>query len=439
MKKCIFILAFLGLMPVVSAFGYEYQDSSTQYTTTRAGSKSYKRTNTVRKVGGYHNTINNNFYYGQPPVQQQQRPVVEPEPMVREYAEQEPEPEYVQPVVKTERKEEKKVEYTTQTRKYFLAHPFFQPLKGSLGSVTDIAYAKNNFKFNIQDGTFYDLDVPVPTGYEPFVYGTVDVNGKASASQLLVKEDISFGLTDNLALMLMAQYDKTKVNIGDWDNNEPSNKVSHSGLNLFGIGLQSRFVDNDEWIAMASGFFQHQKDTANTFIVDLKAGYKISKTTVYGLARLGYTSLIDAEMYGMLWDDPSGDWLALTYNTDVKDVFYLEGGAGFFSVLNKYMYMGGELIYGYYDWHNQLNIKGTIGFQPSDSFALSLYASTSLYDSAKNKVRKYINYDVNPDPVVDNNGDPVTNPNSTKGYTVGDYKIKNYNEWKIGVQAILYF
>ena len=176
MKKCIFILAFLGLMPVVSAFGYEYQDSSTQYTTTRAGSKSYKRTNTVRKVGGYHNTINNNFYYGQPPVQQQQRPVVEPEPMVREYAEQEPEPEYVQPVVKTERKEEKKVEYTTQTRKYFLAHPFFQPLKGSFGSVTDIAYTKNSFKFNVQDGTFYDMDVPVPTGYEPFVYGTVGIH-----------------------------------------------------------------------------------------------------------------------------------------------------------------------------------------------------------------------------------------------------------------------
>ena len=24
-------------------------------------------------------------------------------------------------------------------------------------------------------------------------------------------------------------------------------------------------------------------------------------------------------------------------------------------------------------------------------------------------------------------------------YTIGDYKLKDYNEWKLGVQAILYF
>jgi len=432
MKKCMFVLAFLGLLPAAYANGYEYQDSSSQYIATRSGTKSYKRTNTVRKVGGYHNTITNNFYYGQPPAQQ--APVEKP--VYRDY-EEVVEQEYIQPVAKTEYKEEKTVEYKTQERKYFLAHPFFQPLKGSFGSVTDVSYARNSFKFDIQNANILDIDKNSLT-YGDIVRGLADGSGKAEISQFLVKEDLSFGLSDSLALILMAQYDNTKVKFKDWSDNNATadglydNETSSSGVNLFGIGLQNRFVDNDKWIAMFSGFFQHQKDTANTFIFDVKAGYKINRTTIYGLARFGYSNLTDGDIYGAFVDDASGDWLMLSYKKDVKDVFYVEGGMGTFSALNKYLYLGGELIYGYYDWHNQLNIKGTLGLQPGDSFALSLYASTSLYDSAKNKVRQYMNYDVNPAPVG-----TITNSNLV--YTTGDYKIKSYNEWKIGLQAILYF
>ena len=118
----------------------------------------------------------------------------------------------------------------------------------------------------------------------------------------------------------------------------------------------------------------------------------------------------------------------MSYNTNVKDIFQAEGGLGAFAVLGKYFTLNGELMYGYYDWHNQLNIKGALGFQPADHFALNLYASTVLYDSAKGKTREYINYDVDPDDAT-----------SSVVYSFGDYKIQKYNEWKIGVQAILYF
>ena len=153
---------------------------------------------------------------------------------------------------------------------------------------------------------------------------------------------------------------------------------------------------------------------------------------------MGYSNLTDGDAYGLRVDEDSGDYMVLTYKTDVKDIVNIEAGAGVFSVLDKSVYLGGELLYGHYDWHNQLNIKGTIGFQPYDSFALSLYASTSLYDSAKGKVRRYMNYDVDPEQITAADG-TMSNPNSRLSYTVGNYEISKYNEWKIGVQLIAYF
>jgi hypothetical protein len=145
------------------------------------------------------------------------------------------------------------------------------------------------------------------------------------------------------------------------------------------------------------------------------------------LLRAGYSVLTKGDIYGA-YVEGDGDYMMLSYKTDVNDIFHLEGGVGAFAVLNKYFTLNGELIYGHYDWHNQLNFKGAIGWQPRDMFALNLYGMVSLYDSAEDKTHEYMMYDVNPD-------------NYTTGiaYTTGDYKIKDYNEWKIGVQAILYF
>ena len=422
MKKYTLVFVLAALIPFVSADASEYRKSG--YTTSaQTRTSSYKTTNTSRKNGGYRNVITNNFYYNQQPAQTV----------------------YYKPAQKTSTnsgyykssaKQTKSVKksYSSQERKYFLAHPFFQPLKGKFGSVTDLSYAHNAFKFDMLNGTVYNIgSATVPTPKLPL--GIANLSGKAETAQYVVKEDFSYGITDTLSIIGMVQYDKTKVKFKDWsDPTLGTDSKSDSGLNIFGIGLQNRFVDNAEWIAMASGYYQHQKDAANTLIGDLKVGYKIDRTTIYGLGRVGYSHLIKGNTYGMYIDDATGDYVMLSYKTNVDNVVYVEGGVGAFAVLNKYFTLNGEMIYGHYDWHQQLNIKGAIGWQPGDMFALNLYASTSLYDSAKGKTKEYMNYDVNPE---------LDSSHAFYGsglvYTTGDYKINSYNEWKIGIQGILYF
>lgn len=411
MKKYTLALALFAILPIVSAdAAYQYNTRNDYYSARPVKTKTYKTSS--RRSGGYTNTITNNFYYSG---QSAARPVY-----TDSYDEG-----YV-----AERKQISRKAYSSQMRKYFLAHPFFQPLKGKFGSVTDFSYAKNNFKFDILNGSVLDIDsqTPSPTYGQIIANGIVGISGKEETSQFIVKEDFSFGISDTLSIIGMAQYDKTKVSFKDWSGGESADSSSSSGINIFGIGLQNRFVDNDKWIASVAGFFQHQKDTANTFIGEIKAGYKINRTTLYGLGRLGYSDLIKGDTYGALVDADDGDWLILSYNTDVDDVIYVEGGAGVFSVLNKYLTLNGELMFGHYDWHDQISIKGAFGWQPNDFFALNLYASTALYDSAKGQKHEYMNYDNNPEGYA-----------TKLVYTTGDYKIKNYNEWKIGLQAIFYF
>ena len=432
MKKYALALVLVALMPVVSAGAYEYTQSQGEYTARRpvVKTKTVKKSTNARKTGGYNNVVSNNFYYGQPAQYASSKDVSADADYRSDYRSDYRGGDYY----RSERKQTKRAtkSYSSQERKYFLAHPFFQPLKGNFGSVTDFSYAKNSFKFDLLNGSVLGLDPNVAAEYGNVLGIDIPmISGKAETSQFAIKEDFSYGLTDRLALVVMAQYDKTKTTFKDWTGGEGEDSRSDSGLNLYGIGLQGRFVDTDEWIAMSELYFQHQKDTANTFIGGIKAGYKIDRTTIYGLGRISYTNLIDGDIYGAFVNDATGDWLMLSYNTNAKDIFQVEGGLGAFAVLDKYFTLNGEMLFGHYDWHNQLNIKGALGWQPADSFALNLYASTVLYDSAKGKVRQYLNYDVDPELPS-----PYT---SSVVYVNGDYKIKTYNEWKVGVQAILHF
>ena len=410
MKKSMFVFAMLSVLPFIGANAHEY-------TTTRY----------VKSSGsGRSNTIVNNFYYnyggGMPRAAHQPMPARSSgmQPVQKKSG-------YVGGIKKSSSHSKKS--YKSEERKFFLAHPFFQPLKGHFGSVTDVYFAQNNFKFDMLDSTVIDAATNAK-----ILSGALNLSGKASTEQTSVKEDFSFGITDTLAVVVMGQFDSTKVKIDDWSDGLPGNSRSNSGLNIFGIGLQSRLVDNANYIATVSGFYHHQKDTANTFIGELKAGYKVNRTTMYGIVRAGYSKLIEGDAYGAYVAD-GGDWLLLAYKTNIHDISYIEGGAGLFSVMNKYVTLNGELTLGNYDWHNQLNLKGSIGWQPADSFALNLYASGALYDSAKNQVKEYINYDFNPD----TSAFPAEYSGVEAVYATGNYKIRNYNEWKIGVQAILYF
>lgn len=432
MKKSVIALALIGVMPMLAANGAGYRSASS------AGVKTtmYK----AKKSGGYKNTITNNFYVNANPTRYVPYQKYSGEDF------QAYDDSYARPtrVKVADKKTTTRKSVKSQERKFFLAHPFFQPLKGKFGSVTDVSYAKSTMNLTLLNANVQDMDNPNIV-LKGLTFPGTTLEAKEITTQFAVKEDISYGLTDKLALMLMAQYDKTDMEIKDWSDGSAGTKTSESGLNIFGIGLQGRFLDTPEYIGMLSGYFQHQKDAANTLMAELKLGTKVDRFTLYGLARASYSKLDNKGAYGAYMKEDNGDWLMLSYQLNTDSVFQAEGGIGAFAVFNKYMTGKAELTYGSYDWHEQMNLRGEIGFQPGDNFAINLYASVALYDSAKGKTKTYLFYDVKPGAEgvpYDSSTTPPTaliDPNVSAIYTYGDYKINKYNEYRIGVQGILYF
>ncbi len=293
-------------------------------------------------------------------------------------------------------------------RKYYLAHPFFQPLQGKFGSVTDFSYGTASYDV----ATNFDLTT-FPT--------LVNDTGAWDMSQFAIKEDFSYGITDRLAVLGMLRYAMSDFAF-DWDNS-PDDKMDESKIDLYGLGLQWRFVDNAEWIATLSGYYEYQVDIANTFIADLKGGYKIGTSTIYGLLRGWYVDL-KGNSYGNGIEN-GDEKIFLAYESDVSSAFYVEGGAGVFSVLDEDWTLNLEAVFGNYDWHNQASLKGAIGWQPGNSFALNLYGKFALYDSADGQDLDF--YAISPTHSIAN----WTN--------IGTAKIDNYSEMTFGLQAILYF
>ncbi len=324
----------------------------------------------------------------------------------------------------TVRKTRSETVTTKAMRKYFLAHPFYQPLGGKFGSITDLSYTNTKYDFALSDS------LPL--------YNTSDEQvtlnglfGTWTADQIVIKEDFSYGITDRFALIGMLQYHMSDYEF-DWDDGSEKDETSDDGLNVYGLGLQWRFVDNDEWIATASGYFQHQKDTSNNILAEIKAGYKIKSSTIYGLARAWFLDL-EANSYGVGAVD--GDTaFYLPYQVGDNNVQFFEAGLGVFSVLNKDWTLNAEAIFGDYDWHNQLSAKAALGWQPNDWFALNLYIKTSLYDNADKKTLNVYWQD----PKV------YTPIEDSKYYlnsltSIGTADISNYSETTVGLQAIFEF
>ena len=299
-------------------------------------------------------------------------------------------------------------------RKYYLAHPFFQPLKGKFGSITDVAYSTNS----------YDMTLTPSEGMT-----ISDTRAKWDMKSFSVKEDFSFCITDKLAVLAMAKYDSTKYKF-DWSS-APDDKMDDDGFNLFGLGGQWRFVDNEKWIGTLSGYFQHQKDIANSYILDLKGGYKVARSTIYGLARGWYVDF-EGNSYGNGIEGTTAEGqkaaIFIAYDTDVDNTFYIEGGLGVFSVLDEDWTLNLEAIFGNYDWHNQASIKGAIGWQPNDWVALNLYAKTAFYDSADDKKLGYWSY-----------GAVGADGNQLGWIKHGEAKLSDYKEMSVGLQAIFQF
>lgn len=439
MKAYTFALALFGLMPIV-ANGAPAR--STTSNVTRSASKgkvnTYRANNTSRKTGGYKNTITNNFfttnrYSGVQPSGPARTAGNTSAPAAQE-------PIVERRLVGTKKKTVKKT-FSSQERKYFLAHPFFQPLKGKFGSSTDASYASSTMDVTLLNAEVFNIDTTSanPDFNTPFGVYAKDLGATMSTTQFMVKEDVSFGVSDTLAVQLVAAYDSTKNELKNFSDGSKGDTWNNSGLNVFGFGLQTRFADNADYIGMLGAQFIHTKDAANTIAGELKIGTKVGRVTAYGMVRGSYSNLTKTDIYGIyVNEDESGDWLIMSYNTNKKDIFMGEGGLGAFGVFNKYMTLKGELTLGYYDWHNQATVRGEFGIQPGDKFALNAYAQYVVYDSAKNMKRNYYNYDVNPD----TSGFPTSPLDMTDTklvFTQGEYKINSTNEWKVGIQGILYF
>ena len=302
-------------------------------------------------------------------------------------------------------------------RKYYLAHPFFQPTKGKFGSVTDLAY----------NTVSYDLSLePIP--------GKPQISGPSTTwnmNQFSIKEDLSFGITDTVTLLATARFDVSSYEF-DWSLPQtPDDKMDDSDFSLLGLGVQWRFADTSKWIATASAYYQYQPDISNNLVLDLKAGYKIRSSTLYGLARGWYLNF-DGNSYGngVTGKTAEGEdaTFFLAYNTDADNTFFIEGGFGVFSVLDEDWTLNVEAILGYYDWHNQASLKAAIGWQPNDWVALNLYGRVALWDSANNDEFAFWQTD--------------TGENSeTKGQFInmGVGTMDNYSEVSIGLQAIFMF
>ena len=302
-------------------------------------------------------------------------------------------------------------------RKYYLAHPFFQPTKGKFGSVTDLAY----------NTVSYDLSLePIP--------GETQISDPSTTwnmNQFSIKEDLSFGITDTVTLLATARFDVSSYEF-DWSLPQtPDDKMDDSDFSLLGLGVQWRFADTSKWIATASAYYQYQPDISNNLVLDLKAGYKIRSSTLYGLARGWYLNF-DGNSYGngVTGKTAEGEdaTFFLAYNTDADNTFFIEGGFGVFSVLDEDWTLNVEAILGYYDWHNQASLKAAIGWQPNDWVALNLYGRVALWDSANNDEFAFWQTD--------------TGENSeTKGQFInmGVGTMDNYSEVSVGLQAIFMF
>lgn len=317
---------------------------------------------------------------------------------------------------------------TTKTKastdKVVLADPFFQPAKGHFGSLTDLAYAQNTYDF--------DLTNELGSGL-----GWDGLTGDWNASEIAVKEDLSFGITDDIVLMGMAKYASTKYEM-NWDafgtNPASTDTLDDNGIAIWGLGAQWKFFEDANNVDNLGLFFQ-SSDMAKNIMASGKFGFKTTPdTTFYGLANLAYI-MWENTSYGNGIVINTGQVAYMAFERDVSKSFYAEGGAGVFTKLSDQWSFDAEAIFGSYSWHNQLYAKAAVYWQPNDMFALGFYGRASLWDSADSAKDIYMYTWC--DSVTSQcyiNGDATLNAEY-----MGTTEINKYQDMQIGVQGMLYF
>ncbi len=293
-------------------------------------------------------------------------------------------------------------------RKYYIAHPFFQPTKGKFGSVTDISYLNQS----------YDMQIN-----QTFGPALSDFNASWDSSVIGIKQDFSYGITDTFALQVGAKFDMNDYTM-DWAlDTTPDDTFSDNKLASYGLGAQWRFADTSEWIAMAAAYYQNFDNLGDFITADVKAGYKVGTSTIYGLLRGTYVGF-DGNNYGNGFEE-NGTGFFIAYKSNDDSSVFVEGGLGIFTVLNRDWTMNLEAMIGDYDWSSQGSIKGAIGWQPNEYFALNLYGKAQVYNSADGMDLNFYWYQ------------PAAGINQ---YTkIGTAEISGNSEMSIGLQTTFYF
>ncbi len=289
-------------------------------------------------------------------------------------------------------------------RRYNLAHPFYQPFKGHVLSVTDMSVNTNSYDFTI----------------DSIYAGWAGQRAKWESSAFSIKEDVSIGLTDNLSFIGSLRYSNSDYKI-DWaDPTVTTDKMSDSKIDVWGLGLQWKYVDNAKWIGFVGGYYQSMTDMAKAGVLDSKLGYKVNDTTIYGLARLFFLSY-DTNSFGNgIENNVQSVYMAMETNDSSQT--YFEGGAGFFTALDPNWNLDVEGVIGAYSWHTTGTIKATLGWQPLKNFGLNLYGKTTVFDTADSADLDVYTW----------------TPTIAPAY-VGTAGISNYRETSVGLQAIVAF
>jgi len=291
-------------------------------------------------------------------------------------------------------------------QKYILANPFFQPRAMSFSSVTDLSYRMNSFDFKTSELTG-SVTKPPHTG-------------KYTANMFALTQNLSFGITDEIAILGMARFSITDLNI-DWKSPAlPGDDQSINKLDLWGIGVQWKFLDNRDWIATTLASYQSLVDAADMFIAEARLGFKNDDTIIYGFAR-GYYINWDGHGYGLSLKSQHGDVTQFTLNSGDKRVFYYDLGVGIFAALNEDWSVDANLTYTDADWHSQVALGASVAYQPWRNAALKLYGRIALWDSA------------------DGFESRVDNWVPGGAHVSGTARLDNYSDMSVGLQLIMSF
>ncbi|MCL2369056.1 MAG: hypothetical protein FWC83_00065 [Alphaproteobacteria bacterium] len=310
-----------------------------------------------------------------------------------------------------------------------LAHPFWQPAAGRLGAITNIGYSQTTFDWRIPSVNSAFLGTTPDT--MQWVHGD---HGSWDSSQIFIRQDIMFGLTDELTLIGNIKFgmnesaldiDLTAPRTSPWPNRH--NRNSNSAVDHIGIGVRYRFMDTGDMIGNITAMY-HWNDGTNAIMAEGRIGKIFSGATVYGLARV-WGIMWEHGNYGMSITE-NGNTAFIAFNEDADFVINAEFGVGAFMPLTKEISLGTELLFGHYDWHDQVSISANIAYQVSPSFALSLYGRASIWNNADSA--NMWGWTSGPPPYA-------TNPGVSSFGRVGHTDISSYQDLSFGIRAMFYF